>query len=51
VHDGRELAEAFIKLLNQPDERSRMGQAAFAAVQSGHGALERTIALLASSGL
>ena len=51
VHDGIELAEAVIRLLNSPDERVRMGQAAATAVQSGLGALERTIALLARLGL
>jgi len=51
VHDGTELAEAVIRLLNSPDERVRMGQAAATAVQAGLGALERTIALLARLGL
>ncbi len=51
VHDGIELAETIIRLLNRPGERARMGEAASAAAQSGHGALERTIALLTCWGL
>ena len=46
VQDGAELTSALLRLLEQPDERRRMGLSAAKAVQSGDGALERTMALL-----
>jgi 3-deoxy-D-manno-octulosonic-acid transferase len=46
VQDGTELAAVLIRLLENPDERQRIGLAAAKAVQSGDGALERTMALL-----
>lgn len=44
VNDRLEIADAALRLLTDPAARDRMGQAAFRLVESGRGALKRTLA-------
>ena len=46
VRDGQELAAAVRRLLCQPAERARLGEAAQQLVRAQQGATERTVALL-----
>lgn len=46
IQSGRELAEAWISLLENPADREKMGTAAREAVQAAGGALDRTMDLL-----
>ncbi|MBI4552715.1 MAG: 3-deoxy-D-manno-octulosonic acid transferase, partial [Candidatus Latescibacteria bacterium] len=46
VKDSRELADALLRLLDRPDERRRMGQAAVEAVRSQRGNAEQTVELV-----
>lgn len=46
VTNGSELAAAWLRLIENPEERRQMGQAAHQATRSDDGALARTMALL-----
>jgi 3-deoxy-D-manno-octulosonic-acid transferase len=47
VQSGRELEDALIRLLSDPAERSRLGEAARGIVEANRGARERSLAAIA----
>jgi 3-deoxy-D-manno-octulosonic-acid transferase len=48
VRTGRELEDALIRLLSDPGERARLGEAARALVEANRGARERTLEAIAA---
>ena len=48
VHDGRELVDAVVALMNDPVRRARLGAAARALVDANRGARDRTLAIVTS---
>jgi 3-deoxy-D-manno-octulosonic-acid transferase len=48
IHNAAELEQAVRRLFNEPELRDRMGQAGFKLVESGQGALNRTLEIVDS---
>jgi 3-deoxy-D-manno-octulosonic-acid transferase len=47
VRNGRELGQELVRLLADPDQRAKLGAAAYEAVASRHGAVRETLDLIA----